>query len=214
MAEILQQMQKAIIDGDADEAAQLARKALEQDINPLTALEEGYGKGMGVLGKKFENGEIFLPALLLAEEAMNAAVEVLKPKIEELKAEVTMKKGKVVIGTIEGDVHDIGKNIIRLFLSISGFEVIDLGRDVPVKKFIDEAQKSGADIIGASALMTTTMIFMPELIKQLGEKGIRDKYKVMVGGAPVVREWAKEIGSDGYGRTSSEAIDEAIRLVK
>lgn len=213
MAALLEQMKEAIIDGDPEKATALARAALDQDMSPLEAIENGFSQGMSVLGDRFEKGEVFLPELLLAEEAMNAAVEVLQPKIAELKSQ-TQIKGKVVLGVIQGDVHDIGKNIIKLFLSVSGYEVIDLGRDVPVRQFIETAEKENADIIAASALMTTTMIYMPELVKQLGERGLRDRFKVMVGGAPVVREWAKEIGSDGYGRTTSEAIDEADRLVK
>lgn len=212
MADILKQMQEAIIDGDPDEAVALAQAALDHDMSPLEALEKGFSRGMSVLGEQFEKGEIYLTELLLAEEAMSAAVKVLEPRIAELKAQ-TRIKGKVVLGVIQGDVHDIGKNIIKLFLSVSGFEVIDLGRDVPVKNFIETARKENADIIAASALMTTTMIYMPELVKQLGERGLRDRFKVMVGGAPVVRSWAEEIGSDGYGRTTSEAIDEADRLV-
>jgi trimethylamine corrinoid protein len=213
MAALLEQMKAAIIDGDPAKATTLAQTALDQDMSPLEALEKGFSPGMSVLGDRFEKGEVFLTELLLAEEAMNAAVEVLKPKIAELKSQ-TQTKGKVVIGVIQGDVHDIGKNIIKLFLSVSGYEVIDLGRDVPVRQFIETAQKENADIIAASALMTTTMIYMPELIKQLGERGIRDQFKVMVGGAPVVRSWAAEIGSDGYGRTTREAIAEADRLVE
>ena len=213
MAALLEQMKEAIIDGDPEKAAALAQTALDQDMSPLEALEKGFSPGMSVLGDQFEKGEVFLTELLLAEDAMNAAVEVLKPKIAELK-EQTQTKGKVVIGVIQGDVHDIGKNIVKLFLSVSGYEVIDLWRDVPVRDFIETAQKENADIIAASALMTTTMIYMPELIKQLGERGIRDQFKVMVGGAPVVRSWAEEIGSDGYGRTTSEALAEADRLVK
>jgi trimethylamine corrinoid protein len=180
MAELLQQMKDAIIDGDSDKAAALAQTALDQNMSPLQALEKGFSQGMSVLGDQFEKEEVFLPELLLAEEAMNTAVEVLKPKIAELKSQ-TQTKGKVVLGVIQGDVHDIGKNIIKLFLSVSGYEVVDLGRDVPVRKFIEAAQKENADIIAASALMTTTMIYMPELIKQLGERGIRDQFKVMVG---------------------------------
>jgi corrinoid protein of di/trimethylamine methyltransferase len=213
MAALFEQMKAAIIDGDPEKATALARTSLDQDMSPLEALEKGFSPGMSVLGDRFEKGEVFLTELLLAEEAMNAAVEVLKPKIAELKSQ-TQTKGKVVIGVIQGDVHDIGKNIIKLFLSVSGYEVIDLGRDVPVRQFIETAQKENADIIAASALMTTTMIYMPELIKQLGERGIRDQFKVMVGGAPVVRSCAAEIGSDGYGRTTREAIAEADRLVE
>ena len=161
---------------------------------------------------RFERGECFLPALLTAEDAMNAALEILKPKIEESKAHKE-KQGKVVIGTIHGDVHDIGKNIVKLFMRVAGFEVIDLGRDVPVRNFIQTAQKENADIIAASALMTTTMVYMPELIKQLKELGIRNQFKVMVGGAPVIKSWAQEVGSDGYGLTAKEAVENAKELL-
>jgi trimethylamine corrinoid protein len=128
MAELLQQMKDAIIDGDSDKAAALAQTALDQNMSPLQALEKGFSQGMSVLGDQFEKEEVFLPELLLAEEAMNTAVEVLKPKIAELKSQ-TQTKGKVVLGVIQGDVHDIGKNIIKLFLSVSGYEVVDLGRE-------------------------------------------------------------------------------------
>jgi trimethylamine corrinoid protein len=164
------------------------------------------------LGDRFENGECFLPALLTAEDAMNAAIEILKPKIEASKAQKE-KLGKVVIGTIHGDVHDIGKNIVKLFMSVAGFDVIDLGRDVPVRNFIQTAQRENADIIAASALMTTTMVYMPELIKQLKELGIREQYKVMIGGAPVIKSWAQEVGSDGYGLTAKEAVENAKELL-
>jgi trimethylamine corrinoid protein len=168
---------------------------------------------MEILGDQFENGDVFLPEVLLAEDAMNAAITVLKPKIEASKA-TKITKGRVVIGTIQGDVHDIGKNIVKLFMGVAGFEITDLGRDVPVRSYIENAKRENADIIAASALMTTTMTYMPELIKQMGELGIRGEYKVMVGGAPVIKSWAAEIGSDGYGLTAKEAVKVALDLVK
>ena len=212
MGNIFEDMEQAIIDGDEELCANLAHQAIDENIDPAEAIEKGYAKGMRVLGDRFESGECFLPSLLLAEDAMSAALEILKPKIEQTQAQKE-KQGKVVIGTIQGDVHDIGKNIVKLFMSVAGFDVIDVGRDVPVRTFIQTAQKENADIIAASALMTTTMVYMPELIKQLKELGIRDQFKVMVGGAPVIKSWAQEIGSDGYGLTAKEAVENAKELL-
>ncbi len=212
MGNIFEKMEQAIIDGDEELCASLAKKTIDERIDPAEAIEKGYAKGMRVLGDRFERGECFLPQLLLAEDAMSAAMEILKPEIEESKAHID-KRGKVVIGTIQGDVHDIGKNIVKLFMSVAGFEVIDVGRDVPVRTFIQSARKENADIIAASALMTTTMVYMPELIKQLKELGIRDQYKVMLGGAPVIKSWAQEVGSDGYGLTAKEAVENAKELL-
>jgi len=211
MENIFNEMTQAIIDGDKERCVSLAEVAIKKDMDPVEAIEKGYGKGMGILGERFEREEVYLPELLFAEEAMYAAIDVLKPKIEKAKMDA-ISKGKVVIGSIQGDVHDIGKNIVKLFLSVAGFEVIDLGRDVPVRSFIETAKKENADIIASSALMTTTMSYMPEIIKQLNEMGIRDQYKIMVGGAPVIRSWADEIGADGYGLTSKEAVMVAKEL--
>jgi trimethylamine corrinoid protein len=212
MGNIFEKMELAIIDGDEELCASLAQKTIDEGIDPIEAIEKGYAKGMRELGDRFESGECFLPALLFAEDPNNSAMEILKPKIEESKAHQE-KRGKVVIGTIQGDVHDIGKNIVKLFMSVAGFDVIDLGRDVPVRNFIQTAQKENADIIAASALMTTTMVYMPELIKQLKELGLREHYKVMVGGACVIKSWAQEVGSDGYGLTAKEAVENAKELL-
>jgi trimethylamine corrinoid protein len=210
---IFEEMAKAVIEGDEKKAAQSAREAMKMDIDPVEALEKGYGKGMGILGEQFEKGEVFLTEVLLAEDAMNAAIEILKPKIAEKKSKIG-RKGKIVIGTIKGDVHDIGKNVVKLFLSVAGFEMVDAGRDVPVRTLIDTAVKENAQIIAVSALMTTTMIYMPQLIKELKELGLRDRFKVMVGGAPVIKSWAMEIGADGYGKNTKEAVEVALTLVE
>jgi trimethylamine corrinoid protein len=212
LGNIFEEMEQAIIDGDEELCTSLAQKAIDESIDPAEAIEKGLAKGMRVLGDRFESGECFLPELLTAEDAMNAAMEILQPKIEESQAQKE-KRGKVVIGTIQGDVHDIGKNIVKLFMSVAGFEVVDVGRDVPVRTFIKTAQKENADIIAASALMTTTMVYMPELIKQLKELGLREQYKVMVGGAPVIKSWAQEVGADGYGLTGKEAVQSALELM-
>jgi trimethylamine corrinoid protein len=213
MGNIFEEMELAIIDGDEELCASLAQKAIDESIDPAEAIDKGFAKGMRVLGDRFESGECFLPELLTAEDAMNAAMEILQPKIEESQAQKE-KLAKVVIGTIQGDVHDIGKNIVKLFMTVAGFDVIDVGRDVPVRTFIQTAQKENADIIAASALMTTTMVYMPELIKQLKELGIREQFKVMVGGAPVIKSWAQEVGADGYGLTAKEAVQSALELMK
>jgi trimethylamine corrinoid protein len=206
-------MAQAVIDGDQELACRLAKEGIEKGIDPVMAIEAGYAKGMETIGESFEKGDCFLPEVLLAEEAMTAAIEILKPKIEE-KGTKKASKGKILIGTIEGDVHDIGKNIVRLILGVSGYEMVDLGRDVPVKVFVETAKRERPDIIAVSALMTTTMVYMPELIKQLRELGIRDQFKVIVGGAPVIPEWAKEIGADGYGKNTKEALEVAARLIQ
>jgi trimethylamine corrinoid protein len=213
MEDLLNAMAQSVIDGDPEAATRLAKEGLEKKIDPVMAIESGYAKGMETVGLRFEKGDCFLPEVLLAEEAMTAAVEILKPKIEE-KAEKKIYKGKIIIGTIQGDVHDIGKNIVKLILGVNGFEVIDLGRDVPVKTFIETAKRERPDIIAASALMTTTMVYMPELIKQLKELGIRDQFKVIVGGAPVIPDWARKIGADGYGKDTKEALEVSSKLVQ
>lgn len=213
MSDILRAMAQSVIDGDQEVACRLAKEGIGKGIDPVLAIEEGYAKGMETIGTSFEAGDCFLPEVLLAEEAMTAAIEILKPKIEERMTKKA-SKGKIVIGTIQGDVHDIGKNIVKLFLGVAGYEMIDLGRDVPVRAFVETAKKQRPDIIMVSALMTTTMVYMPELIKQLEELGIRDQFKVIVGGAPVIPEWAKEIGADGYGKNTKEAVEVALKLLQ
>jgi trimethylamine corrinoid protein len=213
MKELLNTMAQSVIDGDTETACRLAKEALEKNLDPVVAIESGYAKGMETVGGRFEKGDCFLPEVLLAEEAMTAAVEILKPKIEA-RAEKKAFNGKILIGTIQGDVHDIGKNIVKLILGVGGFEIIDLGREVPVKTFIEAAKRERPDIIAISALMTTTMIYMPELIKQLNELGIRSQFKVMVGGAPVIPKWAQQIGADGYGKDTKEAMEVALKLVQ
>jgi len=213
MSDILNAMMQSVIDGNSELACRLAEEALEKNIDPVVAIEAGYAKGMGTVGERFEKGECFLPEVLLSEEAMTAAIELLKPKIEEKRIKKA-SKGKILIGTIQGDVHDIGKNIVKLILGVNGFEIVDLGREVPVKTFIEAAKKERPDIIAVSALMTTTMIYMPELIKQLKELGLRDQFKVVVGGAPVIPDWAKQIGADGYGKDTKEALEVALKLVQ
>jgi len=212
-SEIYESLSKAIIDGDIELAKKAAEDAVNAGITPTDAIENGLMKGMKIIGEKFSRLEMFLPNVLVAADAMEAAIAVLKPRMmpEELSK---IKIGKVVIGTIQGDIHDIGKSIVSIMLSASGFEVFDLGKDVPLFNFVKKADEINADIIAVSALMTTTMEYMRDLILLMKETGVRQKYKVMVGGAPVLPEWAEEIGADGYGKDASEAVGVAKRLLR
>ncbi|MCX7975074.1 MAG: corrinoid protein [Candidatus Aminicenantes bacterium] len=202
-------MSLAIIEGNQEEAIRLAEEALKLNLDPTEVIEKGYIPGIQKVGDLWEKGEYFLPELIASSEAMKAAMAILEPEIKKrdkgLKA-----KGKVVIGTVEGDIHDIGKNIVASMLQASGFEVHDLGADVKLEKFIDKAEEVGADIIGLSALLTTTMIGQKKLVEILKERQLRERYKVIVGGAPVTAEWAKSIGADGY----AENAVTAVHLVK
>lgn len=207
--EILKNLAKAVIEGDDEVAVNSAKAALENNMDPLQAVEEGLSKGMDVIGRQFESGEVFLPELLMAANAFNAAMDILKPELEAQKKS-TMKLGTVLLGTVKGDLHNIGKNIVATVLDTNGFEVIDIGIDNSPLTFIEQAEKAQVDIIGLSCLMTTTMPAQREVIQTLGEMNIRDKYKVIVGGGPVSQEWAEQIGADGY----SESAVQAVNLVK
>lgn len=210
--ELFNQMQKAIIDQDVDEAVKLAEKAVAQGIKPLDAIEQGFAKGMEDVGEQFDKLEIFLPDVIMAADAMIAAVEILNKHIPAGEAKENV--GTVVIGTIKGDIHDIGKNIICTMLMATGFEVYDLGKDVAPNTFVDRAREVNADVIAMSALCTSTMFHMPDVMRILEEEGIRDQFKVVVGGAPVLPDWAEKIGADGYGENSSEAVQVCKKLCK
>lgn len=211
--ELFKKMQKAIYDYDKDGAVALAKEALASGIDPLEAVEKGFAVAIRDLGDKFDRMEIFLPELVMGAEAMKAAVDVLKEAITA-KGETLEKKGTVVIGTVEGDIHDIGKTIVVAMLQAAGFEVVDLGKDVPIPTFVKRAEEVNADIIGASALLTTTMPRQKDLIEYLETYGKRDKYFVIVGGAPTTKEWAKEIGADGQGKDAAEAVRLCEELMK
>jgi corrinoid protein of di/trimethylamine methyltransferase len=212
MEEILNGLADAVIKGDEEKAKEMAKKAIEANIDPLIAINNGLMKGMQKVSEDFNKLIIYLPDVMMAAEAMKAALSILEPKILEKK--VKEEKKKVVIGTIQGDIHDIGKNIVALLLKANGFEVYDLGRDVPVDEFIRKAEEVNADIIAVSTLLSTSMPYMEDLINLLKERGLRDKYIVMVGGGPVTREWAMSIGADGYGEDGEEAVRVAKELIK
>ncbi len=210
--EILRRLSEAVQAYDSDAAAEAARAATENGISPVISIEKGLAVGLRVIGDKFEEGELWLPHLVLGAEAMEAAVKVLEEHmpLEELEA---TRKGTVVIGTVEGDLHDLGLRIVASMLRANGFKVHDLGCDTSSLSFIDKAKEAKADIIAVSSLMTTTMPFMKDIIEALEAAGIRDQYKVLVGGGPVSEEWAKLIGADGYGRDAAEAVRTALELV-
>jgi corrinoid protein of di/trimethylamine methyltransferase len=210
--EILENLSMAIIEGDEDKAKEYANEVLQNKIDPLKAVEQGLSKGMVTLGERFEKGEVFLPDLLIAADAFNVAIELLKPAMEAQKKQV-VKAGTVLIGTVNGDVHGIGKNIVAIVLEAYGFEVVDIGVDNPSLKFIEEAQKVKADVIGLSSLMTTTMPAQKEVIDILKEMDLRKKYFVIVGGGPVTKEWADKIGADGYARSAFQAVEVIKRLL-
>lgn len=208
-AELLKEMAQSIIDGDAEKSAELARKAIALKMHPLEAITKGFVVGVNYIGELFGKGEAFLPELVMAGEAMKAAVATLEPELMKLgAARETM--GRVVLATVEGDIHEIGKTLVGTMLSASGFEVTDLGVDQPAEKIIGKALEINADIIGMSALLTTTMVRQREVIEELDKEGLRPRLKVMVGGAPITREWAEKIKADG---TSEDAVG-AVQLAK
>lgn len=210
--ELFQAMAQSIIDGEDEEAETLARQVIEQGLDPLEAINSGFVAGLDEVGKEYGCGEMFLPDLVLAAEAMKAAMAVLEPELARRGASRQIL-GTVVIGTVEGDIHDIGKTLVATMLSASGFKVHDLGVDVPLPTFVEKAGEVQADLIGLSALLTTTMVKQKLLIESLEESGLRPKIKVMVGGAPVTRSWADEIGADGYSEDAIGAVGVARQLM-
>ncbi len=195
-------LSKALEEGNRDRTAQLTTEALATGMSPKDIVSHGLQAGMGMVGEKFSSGEYFLPDMLMAARAMKAALEILQPLLEKSGVPTV---GKVVIGTVEGDMHDIGKNVVTTFLRGNGFEVIDLGINVPDKGFIEKVREEKPDILGLSALLTTSMSFMGRVIKAVEGVGLRSSVKVIVGGAPVTQDFANSIGADGYARDGGEA---------
>ena len=202
---------KAVISGDRDKAVQLAMEAVNTGINPEEIITKGLQLGMMTVGEKFSSGEYFLPDMLMAARAMKSALDVLKPLLAKSGLPTL---GRVVIGTVQGDMHDIGKNVVATFLGGSGFEVYDLGLNVSAQQFVDAVREKKADILGLSALLTTTMPTMGQTIKDLEKAGLRSRVKVIVGGAPVTAEFARFIGADAHARDGGEAIPVCKKLVQ
>ena len=203
---------QSVIDGDEDAAAAIANKVIDRGLSPIEIISEGFAEGMIKVGDLFAKEEYALPEVLLSADAMQKAIDLLAPHIP--KQEVEKKLGIVVIGTVQGDLHDIGKRIVATMLEVYGFEVHDLGRDVPIEKFIEKAKEVNADIVAASALMTTTMVGQKVLEEALHEAGIREKVKLMVGGAAVSQDWADQIGADGYAEEVTEAVEKARKYMR
>lgn len=210
--ELYKKMAQSIIDGDSDTSAALAKEAITIGLHPLDAITKGFVIGVNTVGDAFERGEAFLPELVMAGEAMKAAVAILDPELQKLGTQRKML-GKVVIATVEGDIHEIGKSLVATMLGASGFEVYDLGVDAPSEKIIGKALEVNADIIAMSALLTTTMVRQKEVIEELEKEGLRSKFKVMVGGAPITRDWVKTIGADGYSEDAVGAVAIAKQLL-
>jgi corrinoid protein of di/trimethylamine methyltransferase len=205
-------MAQSIIDGESEEAERLALEAIELGIDPLDAINKGFVIGVDHVGNLFSCGDAFLPELVMAGEAMKTAVSVLEPEMARQGTARDML-GTVVLGTIEGDIHDIGKTLVGTMLSAAGFKVFDLGVDVPVMTLVEKARTENADIIGVSALLTTTMVKQRDVVEALDDMGMRPKVKVLVGGAPVTRDWVNEIGADGFSEDAVGAVAAAKQLL-
>ena len=213
--EIISEITEAVMDGDAGNASDTTRRALEAGLDPLKILNDGLMVGADEVGKRFECGEFFLPELMLAGRALKAAMEVLKPSLAGVNIGSHRSGGeKIVIATIQTDIHDIGKNIVASMLTAAGYAVTDLGVDVPLKTIVDKAEADGAQVIAISALLTTSMPYMKDLIGLLAGRGLRQKYIVLVGGASVTEAWARDIGADGTARNAAQAVTLLRQLLK
>jgi corrinoid protein of di/trimethylamine methyltransferase len=211
--DILEKLSTAVIEGNLEAARSAATEALSQQLDPLEAIEKGLAKGLREVGRRFEAGEMFLMQLILSGEAMKTGVEILKPEMVRQKKQLAAS-GKFLIGTVEGDIHDIGKSIVAAMLTAEGFDVVDMGADIPDKVFVDKTRELKPDILGLSALMTTTRTKQMDVIEALKQSGTRNTVKVMVGGATVTPEWAQTVGADGYGEDAIEAAKKAKQLLK
>ena len=209
--DILGNITSSIIEGDPDKTVALTQEALQAKLEPMTIINQGLVPGMDIVGEKFASGEFFLPNIVIAGSAMQQAMTLLEPKLKEDKQALT-SYGKVVIGTVQGDIHEIGKSLVGTMLSANGFKVHDLGVDVATDAFIAKLKETGAELLGLSALLTTTMTVQREVIEALKEAGMRDQVKVLVGGAPVHQDWADSIGADGYAEDAMAAVSLAKRL--
>jgi len=207
--DLLQELAQAVINGNAPNAKELAQKAIDNGMDPGEVLNQGLIVGMNEVGRRFKANEFYVPEVLIAARAMHAAMDVLKPLLAQSDMEPA---GKVIIGTVKGDLHDIGKNLVAMMLEGGGFEVIDLGVDVSPEKFLEAVNEHQPNLVGLSALLTTTMPAMKTTIDALVEAGVRDKVKVMIGGAPVTQRYADEIKADGYAPDAASAVDLAREL--
>ncbi|MBN1221781.1 MAG: corrinoid protein [Candidatus Aminicenantes bacterium] len=202
--------EQAILDCDIAKAVDVAKEGLAEGVDPIEFITKGFREGITQIGELFSQGEIFMPQLIQAAEAMKAVNKIITDGIPDADRP---KKGKVVIGTVHGDIHDIGKFLVISLLQVNGFEIFDLGHDVECQQFIDKAIEVEADIIGTSALLTTTMTEQKKLEEELRKSGLKDRFKTMVGGAPITQRWAERIGADAYGEDANDAVEKALRLL-
>jgi len=207
---LLKQMQTDLYDGDMDAVEAATRKAIDDGMSPKEILDDGLIAGMDVVGRDFKAGDLFIPEVLLCARAMHAGMEILRPLLAESGVPA---QGKLVIGTVAGDLHDIGKNLVSMMFQGAGFEVIDLGTDVPPEKFVETVRAENADLVGMSALLTTTMPSMKATIDAFIQAGLRNKVKVLIGGAPVTAEYSEDIGADGFAPDAGAAVDAARELL-
>ena len=206
---ILEELARAVVKMDEAGAAAAARKALASGVDPYVAINEGLSVGMREVGRLYDTGEYFVPEILICSDAMNAGIAILKPHIRRAPGRQPVT---VILGVIEGDVHDIGKNIVKIMLDASGFQVVDLGRDVSAERFVQAAREAGCGLVGLSTLMSTTMENMGKVVRGLSDAGLRKDFRIMLGGAPCSEAFAREIGADGFGRNAREAVELAERL--
>jgi corrinoid protein of di/trimethylamine methyltransferase len=211
--DLFAQISQSLVDGDPDATVELTQEGLRQGIEPMALIREGLMPGMEQVGERFQCGEYFLPDLIIAADGMQKAMELLEPELRA-RQQAIESAGTVVLGTVKGDIHEIGKSLVGTMLAANGFKVHDLGVDVPAAKFVERVQLTGADILGMSALLTTTMTVQRDVIEALANAGLRAQVKVMVGGAPVTRSWAQEIGADGYAEDAMGAVQVARKLVE
>ena len=209
--DIITQLTTAIIEGETEQVVALTRQALAAGLEPMAIIDQGLIPGMDIVGEKFSSGEFFLPNLIISANGMQEAMKLLEPELSA-RQQVRKSAGKVVIGTVHGDIHEIGKSLVATMLSANGFQVYDLGVDVPVETFLAKIRETDATLLGLSALLTTTMVVQREIIAALKQAGLRERVKVMVGGAPVTRSWAEEIGADGYAEDAIGAVAMAKQL--
>jgi corrinoid protein of di/trimethylamine methyltransferase len=209
--QIVNEIIDAIIHLNGNRITELALKAVAEGVTPLQVINDGLSAGLRKVGDLFAEEEIFLPELITAAHMVSQTMDKMRPHLAS--GEAFKRKGVCVVATVEGDVHDIGKNLVNLLLSASGYEVVDLGKDVPVKKIVDKVKELNPDLLGLSALLSTTMPAQHRVIQAIEEAGIREKIKVMVGGAPVTRNWAEKIGADGFAEDAASAVKEADRIL-
>lgn len=208
--DLIKELSDSVVDMEEDKTVEAANKWVEQGLKAYDAIDKGLSDGMNRAGDLYEQEEYYIPELLMCSDAMYAGLSILKPHLDKSESD---SKHKVIIGVVEGDTHDIGKNLVKIMMETEGFEVIDLGRDVPPRDFVNKAKEVGAGIIALSTLMTTTMDGMAEVVKLLKEEGIKNKVKVMVGGGPISQSFADKIGADIYTTDASKAAKTAKKLV-